>query len=1063
MSLNNAPIYIPNLDQVIDRCPLTVTSDTSVSEVIALMGQIRSSCNLSENIPSPAIAYMGEQRASCVLVTQEKKLLGIFTERDLVKLIASGRDFTCLKICEVMTQPLITLTHTKTQDIFSALLLLRQHQIRHLPILDPQGELLGVVTPESIRPRLLQPVNLLKWRYVAEVMTSRVIQAPPSACVLDIAQLMAKYRVSCVVIAEQTPGDNSSREQLSSWPIGVVTERDIVQLQALQLDLGRMEARTIMSTPLFCVTPDDSLWTVYEQMQKHYVRRMIVCSQQGELLGIVTQTNLMRVLDPMEMSGAIELLQRVVDKRTSELKQAVEQLQNEIAERQKAEERLRLLESAVVNANDAIVILDAGESDRADPRIVYVNQAFTQMSGYQLEEIVGHTVSDLRGPKTDPVQVAQIRTAFIEQKPLRIELINYRKDGTEYWVELNSVPVIGDRSSLHHWVSVQRDITERKQMEQALFQEKELAQVTLQSIADAVIRTDATGRIEYINPVAEKLTGWSNTQAQGWPIEQVVRIINDITGEAVENPVQTCLETGAVIATNHHTTLIAHDGREFAIDHSAAPIHTREGEIIGVVLVFRDVTERRTLARQLTWQASHDALTTLINRREFEKRLKEAVLSAKQQQHEHILAYLDLDRFKIVNDTCGHIAGDELLRQVTALFQSRVRKTDALARVGGDEFGLLLYQCPLEQGLQIVEGIRESVESFRFVWQDKTFSIGVSIGLVKIQGQNASASAVLSAADAACYGAKAKGRNRIQVYEAQAGDVAQQQGEMQWVSRLNQGLQEHSFCLYYQPIVPFAESEAGKIYQEVLLRFQDPDGTLISPMAFIPTAERYQLMHVIDQWVIRTLFGHLSFVIRHLSLTPELGSKRLSLEGETLLEPWNHLYSINLSAVTIKDEGFIPFLLEQFQRHSIPPHSICFEIAENVAIANLTKVTSVIHALKEIGCQVALDNFGSGMSSFAYLKNLAVDYIKIDGNFVKTIGNNSIDLAMVEAINRIGHVMGVKTIAECVESEAVCLQLKALGVDYGQGYWLGKPQPLHLSVSANNRDLLSVVTSQLAS
>ena len=1074
--------YLPTLDRVIDRCPLTVAPTTQLVDVITLMGQRRGSCSLNPEMPPtdiypqltqianpPSSSTFRDAAGSCVFVVeqsletsstpsaQNSQLQGIFTERDLVDLIASGKNLKNVTIAEVMKQPAAILTKGEEQDIFSALILLGQQRIHHLPILDNSGKLLGVITPESIRQAMVQPANILKIRSVKEVMTSEVIQAPVTASVMSLAELMARHRVSCVVITASTASTALSMNLPFPIPVGMVTERDIVEFQALDIDLSQTIAQTVMSTPLFSLKPEDSLWVAHQEMQQRLVRRLVVTGERGELLGIVTQSSLLGVLDPMEMSGAIDILHANVQEQTSELQKAIAslsltnaRLESEIATRQQAQVRLQLLESAVVNANDAIVIMDAGYSDISDPTIIYVNEAFTQMTGYRPEEIIGQTPSCLRGPDSDGAQVAKIRRAFSRRTPLRLELINYRKDGSTYWVELNSVPVVDELGKVTHWVSVQRNISDRKRMEQAFFKEKELAQVTLQSIGDAVITTDSGGCILTLNPVAEKLTGWSTSEATGLSLASVLRIVDETSRMPIENIAQIALYEGRIVDQGHNSLLIARNNREFAIDHCVAPIHASNGKIVGAVVVFRDVTQVRTQARQLTWQATHDPLTQLVNRREFEYQLEHALHSAQGYGQEHVMLYLDLDRFKIVNDTNGHVAGDELLRQVSQLFKTNIRKTDILARLGGDEFAVLLYNCSPEHGLEVAELLLHSIQGFRFAWQDKTFSIGVSIGLVAINPKTASTSAVLIAADLACYAAKNKGRNRVQVYQAGDRELIKQHGETQWVVQINQALEENRFRLYSQPIVPLLNSPTTGTHCEILLRLQLATGQLVSPMAFIPAAERYNLMHTIDRWVIRTLFSNLSkiFTANLLVQNPAAESEKIVTlpagsspsNSQSSFAKHPSLYAINLSGDSLNEEKLIEFIQEQFSIHQIPPEIICFEITETVAIANLSKAASLIWQLKELGCQFALDDFGSGMSSFAYLKSLPVDYIKIDGNFIKNIADNPIDVAMVEAITKIAHVMGIKTIAEYVESQAVMDKLKELGVDYAQGYFLGKPE-----------------------
>jgi diguanylate cyclase (GGDEF)-like protein/PAS domain S-box-containing protein len=641
------------------------------------------------------------------------------------------------------------------------------------------------------------------------------------------------------------------------------------------------------------------------------------------------------------------------------------------------------------------------------------------------EELLGKTLHE-----TLPKKEADLLLSAIYQCLASRESVMYdcclKLQGVPRWFSVNMSAL-----SANTVISVIRDITERKQLEQALYEEKELAQVTLHSIGDAVITTDAEGNIQYFNPVAEALTGWNKAQTCGLALSQVFNIVNETTREPVDSPVDRALREGRIVELANHTLLICRDGREIPIEDSAAPIFDSSGNLIGAVLVFHDVTQARSLTKQLSWQASHDPLTLLVNRREFERRIEKALLSAQTQEVCHGLCYLDLDQFKIVNDTCGHTAGDELLRQVTTLLQAQVRKTDTLARLGGDEFGVLLDRCPPPQALRIANEMRECIQTFRFVWEDQTFKIGVSIGLTTIDANSKNLSDVLSSADAACYSAKYKGRNRVHVFRTDDQDLLQQRGEMQWATRISRALEEDRFCLYYQTIAAIDPTSQNGEHYEVLLRLRDETGKLVSPMAFIPAAERYGLMHLIDRWVIRALFA---------------------AQGQHYRDIWNQcaiqgnccdaLYAINLSGASINDDRFIEFLHEQFRLYQIPPQLICFEITETVAIANLTKASQFIRELKQLGCCFALDDFGSGMSSFAYLKNLPVDYLKIDGEFVRHIVDHPIDDAMVEAMSRIGHVMGIKIIAEFVENDAILARLKLLGVDYAQGYGIAKPLPL---------------------
>jgi len=567
------------------------------------------------------------------------------------------------------------------------------------------------------------------------------------------------------------------------------------------------------------------------------------------------------------------------------------------------------------------------------------------------------------------------------------------------------------------------DITDRKLAEAELFAEKERAQVTLQSIGDAVITTDTNGLAEYLNPTAEALIGWRMAEAQGLPLCTLVKIIDERTRKPAPDPIEMVLREERAVEIGAECLLVRRDGRDIAVDESAAPIRDRSGRITGVVLVLHDVSRERQYAATLSYQASHDALTGLINRREFELRLARALTSAADQQRHHALLYLDLDQFKVVNDTCGHAAGDELMRQMSAVLERRLREGDTLARLGGDEFGLLLENCHPEHSARLAEEVRRTVADFPFAWQNRSFSIAVSIGVVNIADRAFTLAEALSAADAACYMAKEKGRNRVQLYHPEDTEVSLRQGEMEWVSRIHKALEEDRFCLYAQEIIPLRPSSGTGTHVELLIRMMDERGKLIPPMAFIPAAERYNLMPAIDRWAVRTAFSTLA---------------RLRDGGNARLID---TCAINLSGASLCEERFLEFVGEQFARFNIPHEAICFEITETAAIANLPKAGRFIDEFRALGCKFSLDDFGAGMCSFVYLKHLQVDFLKIDGSFVKDMLDDPIDRAMVESINHIGHVMGKHTIAEFVENDEILVSLRDIGVDFGQGYGIAKPKP----------------------
>ena len=563
--------------------------------------------------------------------------------------------------------------------------------------------------------------------------------------------------------------------------------------------------------------------------------------------------------------------------------------------------------------------------------------------------------------------------------------------------------------------------------EDDLLREKDLAEITLHSIGDAVVTVDATGNADYINPVFEQMSGWKAASVRGLPIGRVLDILDEQTRKSTEIEVIPGAPDGPVTRIPRHSILRHKNGCEFVIDGDVSAIRDRSGRAVGSILVFRDVTQSQLLAQQLRWQATHDQLTGLINRREFEHGLEQMIENARVRGGSNALLYIDLDQFKVVNDTCGHVAGDELLRQLATILGQRLRGTDVLARLGGDEFGVLLHGCPGDHARRIASNLLDAVRDFRFVWKEKVFEIGLSIGLVEIDPNNHDVASILSSADEACYSAKENGRNRVHVFRPDDRDLVRRRGEMHWIARIGSAMDEGRLCLFFQTIAPLGIAGASAYY-EILLRMLDEEGNIVLPTAFIPAAERYRMMPSIDRWVIRTLFSTQGTFLRGY------GKEHDAVAGP--------LCAINLSGTSIGDDTFLDFVREQIAIHAIPPRAICFEVTETAAITNLSGASRFIRALKNIGCQFGLDDFGIGMSSFAYLKHLPVDYLKIDGSFVSDLAHDPVDFALVEAINRVGHVLGIRTIAESAENEAILRKLKELGVDYVQGHAVHSPELL---------------------
>jgi len=531
-----------------------------------------------------------------------------------------------------------------------------------------------------------------------------------------------------------------------------------------------------------------------------------------------------------------------------------------------------------------------------------------------------------------------------------------------------------------------------------------------------VFNLTVDGRILSANRTCARHLGLSVDELQGCSIFDFVHVDDmSIMHELIEH----CL-TSPLLVYKQELRQVCSKGRIIWVRATARQVENEHRQS-SLLLVGEDIMEARLLSEKVAYQASHDALTGLANRSQFDNYIKQAVALAHTDNSEHALCYLDLDQFKVVNDTCGHLAGDELLRQLGELLRRNIRKHDFVARLGGDEFGVLMGNCSLNDAFQACEHLRDLVKDFRFAWEDRSFTIGVSIGISAINSSSGNAVNLLKEADAACYAAKDNGRNRVHVFRPDDEELAMRQGEMQWVEKIQQGLEQDRFCLYGQPIVAIAHHEEG-LHFETLVRYQDEDGRIIPPGAFLPAAERYNLASELDRWVIANLFKWMA-------------NKPGFLDNLAVC-------SVNLSGLSMSDETMLVFLSEQFSKWAIPAHKICFEVTETAAIANLSYATKFINQLKERGCLFSLDDFGSGLSSFAYLKNLPVDYLKIDGLFVKDILHDKVDLAMVKSINEVGHVMGKKTIAEFVENEQIFNLLSDLGVDYAQGYGIGKPVPL---------------------
>ena len=699
-------------------------------------------------------------------------------------------------------------------------------------------------------------------------------------------------------------------------------------------------------------------------------------------------------------------------------------------------ERIRLREDLfMVRERDQLVTSTANDGlwdyDYRSNQ-TYFSPRWRAMLGYEDEENVPNWQKLVH-----PDELARVQAQLREHLEGRTELFEsvhrmQHSDGDWRWIQCRIKARVGEEMRVQRLVGVETDITERKLYEEALFREKESAQITLQSIGDGVVTTDADGNVQYLNPVAEGLTGWKLDDTVGLSIDEIFRGFHEETCEPVENPVLIAMRRNRSIKSVRPTLLIRRDGNELYIESTAAPIRDATGGVTGGALVFHDVTESRELNRRLSYAASHDVLTELVNRAEFESRLSRSLKSAKAMETSYAVLYLDLDQFKIVNDACGHSAGDQLLKQVGALLKSKIRWRDTLARLGGDEFGVLLESCTMDEAMRTAEILRNVISDFRFTWDDRTFRLGASIGVVPITPATDDVAALLTAADSACAAAKDAGRNRVYSYQENDIDLMKRRKEMQWAARISNALEENRFELFRQTIKPLQTGLDIGAHYELLLRMRDENGALVAPDLFIVAAERYGLTPRIDRWVI-------THALRWLVSEAD-ERQRLAL------------CSINLSGRSLADEKFLPFVIDQFRHSGIDGRLICFEITETAAIASYSQANRFIHSLKEIGCRFALDDFGTGLSSFGYLKHFPVDFLKIDGSFVKEILHDPIDREMVRSINEIGHLTGKQTIAEFAENTEIITMLRGMGVDYAQGYGVDKPKQLHEELSSTLDD-----------
>jgi diguanylate cyclase (GGDEF)-like protein/PAS domain S-box-containing protein len=677
------------------------------------------------------------------------------------------------------------------------------------------------------------------------------------------------------------------------------------------------------------------------------------------------------------------------------------------------QDRELLFQRLVETVHDAVLVHRGA--------ILFANARFLELLGLKGPDVVGRPLSDFVAPEYVELVETNLRRRLAgESAAERYEIELMDRQGQVTRVELSSTLI--DSSGQPALL-----LTALEMLPGALPQEvsqKPRAMATLDAMGESVITVNADGRIDYMNHAAEALLGQPVDQVLGKAFAEVASLVDENDRRPLGDPVQKALTSDRAAAARRAVLLPVNGTAERFVEISITPLKV-DKEIAGLVLVLHDTSELRGLTRQMTYQASHDALTGLVNRREFERRLQEAMDSAQTSDIGHALCYLDLDHFKVVNDTCGHTAGDNMLREIASLIKDAVRDSDTVGRIGGDEFALLLVGCPLEKARQIADNVVRSVNEFRFVWKDKIFNVGVSIGLVEIGRDTGTIEDIMNSADSACYVAKKQGGLHVHVYSAREEANARHSGEIHWLLKLQRALRDNKFELYFQPIVHARAGGVSGPALEVFVRLTSENGLPASPPAeFIRAAERYRLMPHVDRWVVQAVFA-------------ALGRGGLKL-------PPGRSVAINLAGQTLGDAEFLEFVVECFDHTGASPADICFEVTESSVVANLDHARRFIAVLHGMGCEFALDNFGSGLSSFSTLKTLPMDYLKIDGSFIKNLAGDTVNQAMVAAMIDLSRSLNFRVVAEQVEDQWALDTVTGMGIDFVQGFIVGRPQPLSM-------------------
>ena len=700
-----------------------------------------------------------------------------------------------------------------------------------------------------------------------------------------------------------------------------------------------------------------------------------------------------------------------------QLSTAVNQLLETLEERgARLNDREQLFQRLVETVHDAVLVHRTS--------ILFANARFLSMLGMDAAQVIGRPLADFVAPEYAELVENNLRRRLAGEPAAErheVELLGAHGEVTRVELSSSLIDSSGEPALLLTALEMMPGSAARPGPS------RPRSMVTLDAMGESVVTIDADGRIDYVNTSAEALLGQAFDQVIGKTFAEVASLVDENDRHSLGDPVRKALTTGGRVTMGKRAVLVpANSSPERSVEISVSPLKSDSNQAMGLVVVMHDTSELRGLTRQMTYQASHDALTGLVNRREFERRLREAMDAAQTGDAGHALCYLDLDRFKVVNDTCGHTAGDNMLREVATIIKDAVRDSDTAGRIGGDEFALLLVGCPLEKARQIADNVVRAVGDYRFVWKDKIFNIGVSIGLVEIGRGGGSIEDIMNSADSACYVAKKQGGVHVHVYSAREEANARHSGEIHWLQKLQSALRDNKFELYYQPIIHAHSSVSDGPGLEVFVRMETENGQPAAPPAeFIRAAERYRLMPLVDRWVVQAVLSALG-------------------RGGMKLPPGRSV-AINISGQTLGDSEFLEFVVDCFDHTGANPADICFEVTESAVVANLDHARRFIGVLHGMGCEFALDNFGSGLSSFSTLKTLPMDYLKIDGSFISNLAVDTVNQAMVGAMIELSRTLNFRVVAEHVEDQLSLDTVREMGIDFAQGFIIGRPQPLSMT------------------